>query len=312
MADFRPSRAAPLAIGPVYYHFTPHPLFPDEDEVYAIEGGEAVIYQLWRQQDNTFWALKVSHSSFRGPHIARSTDALRPFAHLPGLYLGNRVCLTKAHYGDLINRFPDLEYAVLMPWITGRTWAGFLADRAANAQYTRQQALDLAVATAHVLWDLEAHSLAHTDIAGGNIVLGPDFKRVELLDIENLYIPNSPQPVRVSRGTPGYQHRNLDARGNWRPDGDRFAGAIILAEMLALSDPYVRAKVHPDAETLFLPYELQSVNAPLWSEVRDALWNLCQPALHLFDLAWAAPDLAQCPTMEAWAITLIQARGQGQ
>lgn len=112
MADFRPSRAAPLAIGPVYYHFTPHPLFPDEDEVYAIEGGEAVIYQLWRQQDNTFWALKVSHSSFRGPHIARSTDALRPFAHLPGLYLGNRVCLTKAHYGDLIDHVREQGWSV--------------------------------------------------------------------------------------------------------------------------------------------------------------------------------------------------------
>jgi hypothetical protein len=310
LADFAPRLGTRVTIGPAAYGFMPHPLFPaDMDEVLVIEGGEALIYQLQELATGSLWALKVSKPSYRGEHIARSVAALAPYANLPGLYLGNRVCLTRQVYPQLVAQFPDLEFAVLMPWIAGRTWAGFLADAETSAAYTPSQACELAAAAAHVLWDLEAHHLAHTDIAGGNVILAPDLKRVELLDIENLYMPNAPAPARRSLGSPGYQHRSLDGRGQWLPEGDRFAGALLLTEMLVWWDPTVRAQTQTESDSLFQPRELQEVGSAKWQAVRDALWAVCQPVLPLFDAAWASSDLAACPELSAWALALIQSRG---
>jgi hypothetical protein len=310
VAELHPYPGLELAIGPGRYAFVSHPLFPaDVEEVYAIEGGEAVVYQVQDLTSGTLWALKVSKPSYRGVDIARSVAALAAHAALPGLHLGNRACLTKAAYPELIATYPALEYAVLMPWLSGRTWAGLLLDRtAAERTYGMAQALDLALATAHVLWDLEAHHMAHTDIAGTNVVLAPDLRCVELLDLEHLYLPEGPAPTQRIGGTPGYQHRNLGVRGQWCAEGDRFAGAILLTEMLTWWDPEVRGLTPEGAESLFLPGELQEIGGARWQMVRDALWTTCAPALDLFDHAWASYDLAHCPELSAWALCLIQSR----
>jgi hypothetical protein len=296
-----------LEVGSSYFAFQPHPLLPAEmGEVYVIEGGEALIYQVREEATGNLYALKVSKPSNRGPHIARSVEALLPYADLPGLALGRRLCLTQNAFPRLIAAFPDLQYAVVMPWLTGRTWAGFMADRAASAGYTPSDALALAAVTAQVLWDLEAHHLAHTDIAGGNVVITPDSWHAELLDIESLYIPHAPTPPYVSRGTPGYQLPHVGKQGNWCAAGDRFAGAILLTEMLAWADPIVRVATPDGADSLFQQSELQWLDVPRWQAARDALWALCPPLLALFDQAWAATTLEECAELGSWALALAQ------
>ena len=315
MAEFQPYPEAPISIAGVTYQFMPHPLFADApgwDEVYVIEGGEALIYQLGEPMTATLWALKVPKPSFRGEQHARSAEALAAYRAVPGLALANRLCLTRATSPDTLARYPDLAYATLMPWLDGVTWAGFLLDRAAGERYTGQQALRLASACAHALWELEAHRLAHTDVASGNIIireLSDARARLELLDVENLYIPGFPPPPYLSHGAPGYQHPALDARGQWRPEGDRFAGAILLAEMLAWWDPAVRAATPDGSESLFQPSELQREDGARWSLMRDALWSLCPSTLELFDQAWASTRLEECPELGAWALALLEAQG---
>ena len=306
MADFRPHLGMTVTIRTSSYGFMPHPIFSaDMDEVFVIEGGEALIYQLQDVETGELWALKVLKPAYRGDHVARSVAALAPYAHLPGLLLGNRFCLTRETAPDLIVRYPQLEYAVLMPWIFGHTWAGLLFDRSASAAYSREVAFSLTGATAQVLWELEAHHLAHTDIASGNVICLPG-GGIELLDIENLYMPGAERPRQQSMGSPGYQHPQMDSAGYWRPDGDRFSGAILLAEMLSWWDPLVRSLVPDGAESFFRPYELQEVGLPLWQAMRDAIWEICPPALQLFDDAWASADLSECPTLEDWAFTLLR------
>jgi len=304
---FHPDRHMTLCIDQTYYSFVPYTCFLGDDGVYAIEAGEAIIYQMQNLAVNTFHALKVAKPSYRCEHIARTTETLASYKHIAGLFLGNRICLTKLNYPQLTAEYPDLEYAVLMPWLAGRTWASFMFDGASSAHYTPVQAYRLALSTARVLWNLEASHLSHTDIAGGNIMLSPGLKQVELLDIEGLYVPGATMPKRRSQGSPGYQHRNLDQRGQWRPDGDRFAAAILLTEMLTWPDPYVRALTPDNAESLFQPKELQASTTRRLDAVRRALSEICPPALPLFDQAWASVDLSQCPDLSTWTWTLIQA-----
>lgn len=312
VADFRPHLGMSIMVGASSYRFMPHPLFAaDMDEVFVVEGGEALIYQVQDLATSELWALKVIKPSYRGEQIARSAAALAPYANVPGLCLAQRLCLTRSAFPDLLSAHPDLEYAVLMPWLRGRTWASFLLDRAAGERYTGAEALRLALACVHVLWELEAHHLAHTDIASGNIVLMEDLARVELLDIENLYHPHAPAPKYMSRGTPGYQHRHLGRQGQWCPAGDRFASAILLAEMLSWWDPPVRALTPEGAESLFQPHELQEEGGARWQAMRDALWALCPAALALFDQAWASTTLDECPELAAWAWELLQAQQAG-
>jgi hypothetical protein len=309
---FEPHAGMPLWIGDQRYIFQPHPVLPPElDEPFVIEGGEALVYQLLHETSGALCALKVSKPQYRGEHIVRAAAALAPYASLPGLYLGNRVCLTRSEHDALLASYPDLEFATLMPWIEGRTWAGQMLDRDYGATHTVERAVDLARRTAHVLWSLEAHHLAHTDIAGANVILSPrgDATTVELLDVEYLYSSSAPPPVRFSTGTPGYQHPHLGPRGQWDPHGDRFAGAILLTELLVWADPAVRVATPIGAETLFQPSELQRTEYQRFEAVRDALWAICPPALPLFDQAWTAPDLASCPELSAWALALLQLPG---
>ncbi len=309
MSTFQPFLGTFLRIGPHYYEFMPHPLFPnDKQAVFVIEGGEALLYQLREMATHTLYALKVIKPAYRTEHIARVTDALARQPDLSGLALEQRICLTKDAYRNVIMTFPELEYAILMPWLEGRTWAGLLLDPATSARYSVGQAKDLALATANILWNLETRRMAHADIAGGNVLLSADLKQIMLLDIEGMYIHDIPAPKIRSQGSPGYQHRHPGPHGQHCAEGDRFAGAILLTEMLTWCDPHVRALVPDETEALFRPGDLQIIGTPLWRAVRNALWALSPELLQLFDQAWASATLAECPDLASWCMALLALR----
>ena len=127
---------------------------------------------------------------------------------------------------------------------------------------------------------------------------------VEVIDCERIYGPDAPHLAHPSLGTPGYQHPHLGPQGQWCAPGDRFAGAIILTEILTWWDAAVRAQMLPAVESLFQPSEMGVLETQKWHAVRNALWKICPDALVLFDLAWTAPDLAGCPPLLTWAETL--------
>jgi hypothetical protein len=302
---FSPFAGMTLDIGPARYQFVASPHFQDEQEVFAVEGGEALVYQLRNVVSDTLHALKVMKPVYRTDRYVRVAHVFANFKDMPGFALADRLCLTKSDHSRLIADFPDLEYATLMPWLPGKTWAGLLVDRKASARYTLEKARRLATLTADLLWHFESHNLAHTDIAGGNVMLASNLQGVDVLDVEGMYMPGIAPPHWNSQGTPGYQHRHLDKRGQWRPEGDRFAGAMLLTEMLTWWNPLVRAHTPDDADALFSPGELQTVGFPRWQAVRDTLWTVNPELLHLFDNAWASPDLDRCPDLTTWAMCLV-------
>jgi hypothetical protein len=295
-----------LSIGKNSFVFMPHPLFPDEmDAVFVLEGGTAFIYKIREVDTGELYALKVFKRDSRNEQVAYTAASLAQYTGLPELQTDKRVCITKSRYPDLIHAYPEMAYAILMPWIDAPTWAGILLSPRASASYTCEQALSLAQATANVLSKLETYGLAHADIAGGNVVPAADRQQIQLLDPENMYIPATPTPQRVSQGTPGYQHQHLGPYGQWCPEGDRFAGAILLTEMLTWWNPRVRARVSEHAETVFRPEELQAPEAPCLQAVRDTLYSLGPQLLELFDRAWLSSSLADCPPLRTWAASFL-------
>ncbi len=308
MTKFQPYPGMQLRISQskTRYEFLSYQYLPDDEPgVCMIEGQEGFIYALRNPDDETFWTLKVFKPAYRDAHIAYVTEALLRYKSIAGFYLGHRICFTRAQYASLLDEYPELEYAVIMPWLAWKTWLGLLRSPQLSASYTRIQAMKLALASAKVLEVLERNGLAHTDLAGGNIMYTADFTRMELLDIEGLYLPDIAAPKRLSYGSPGYQHRRLGRNGQYTAPGDRFAGAILLTEMLTWWNPLIRAQTAQNAMSLFAPEELQKTTNTLWLTVRDVLWSLNPELLSLFDQAWASANLSQCPPLSAW-LTVIE------
>src|SRR5215469_7756030 len=155
MTEFSPDLSTRLLIHSSYYEFLPHPVLPGE--VHRVVREQATTYQLRRYPDNTLWAMKVVNPGYRDPQVIQRTDYLQQFQHLPGLRVANRLCLTRPVFSELIGMYPALEFAVLMPWIQGPTWAGFMDDANISASYTMRQAQELALTMASILWNLEAN-----------------------------------------------------------------------------------------------------------------------------------------------------------
>ena len=304
MPEFRPRCHDTLDVAGVRYQFMPHPLFPGDDEMpYAIESGEALIFQLRSTTDGSLYALKAPKAAWRTPAHAQVADLLAPLAALPGFAAARRVCFTPATHAPLLARHPALTYAALMPWVGGMSWASVVRQR---ADPNFADLLCCATATAQALSQLEARGMAHSDVAGSNVLLDLAAQRVELVDFERLYAPTLPTPRHTLRGTPGYQHRQARHAGQWRATGDRFAAAVLLTEMLVWGDPLVRAFVPEDAENLFLAAEVGVIGTPLWRAVRQSLASHWPEAWDLFATAWNADTLDDCPEVRVWAHTLQQ------
>jgi hypothetical protein len=305
---FRPNVHDELTIDGVAYRIAEHPAAPGFP--YGQEGRAGIVYCLQNPATASKAALKVFKPRFRTPFLVAQADRMAPFAALPGLRACRRTVLTPSRHADLLRQHPDLTYAVLMPWIQGPTWFDILMDRKPLPPET---ALSLARALAQVLMRMEEQGIAHCDLSAPNVMLPllAGGAGVELVDLEGLYAPGMPQPQELSSGSAGYAHPQA-ASGLWSPEADRFAGAVLLAEMLGWCDPQVVQAAW--GESYFDPAEMQQ-QTPRYRTLVAALerrWG--SNVARLFERAWRSDTLLDCPTFGEWLVALPEhpAVGQGQ
>jgi hypothetical protein len=188
-----------------------------------------------------------------------------------------------------------------MPWVQGLSWFDVLyMGKSGQHTMSRDASVTLALNFADVLSRLEASGIAHCDLSAGNIVLDPQTFEVELLDVEDIFAPGFQPPPSLPLGTQGYQHR-VSARGQWGAQADRFAGAILLCEMLAWHDEKVRKASY--GETFFDPAELQTAGSNRFDVLTRAVseHRNSQPVLDLLRAAWESDTFDACPPLAAWA-----------
>ncbi|MEI6776377.1 MAG: hypothetical protein WCK70_05720, partial [Chloroflexales bacterium] len=300
---FRPNIDDVLEIDDTSYRVAAHPAAPGMP--YGQEGRQGIVFQMIAQ-DGTCRALKVFKPRFRIPALVTNSLRLAAFANIPGLAVCSRIILTPRQHTLLLRIHPDLAYAVLMPWITGPSWMDCILDR---RQLTAEQSLALSRALADLLATLEERGIAHGDLSGPNLLLpalaqpqaGPP---AALVDVEQLYAPGLDRPEVVVSGSSGYAHHTA-AQSGWSASGDRFAGAMLLAEILGWSDPQVRAVA--GEESYFEPEELQQPGQR-YSELLRCLEDRWGTGVaRLFERAWQSATLADCPTFGEWLVALPDA-----
>lgn len=273
------------------YTFTVHPIA--KGMPYGQSGRRATVYQL-RSGDGKYYALKVFAEAFRSSRHAENVDRLRPFAGFPGLQACDRRVLTPQNSNELIKRHPELTYAVLMPWIGGETWQEFILS---GQSYSPEQSLQLGRVFIGILSRMEQEGLAHCDLAGPNVMLNLQRNQIFLVDVDDLYAPSLPKPEKLPGGSAGYDHRTAH-QGVWGADADRFAGAVLLVEMLTWHVTEIRQMAY--GEQFFAPDEMQ-IDCGRYRQMVEVLRQTYSSALgDLFARAWESQRLSECPSLHAW------------
>ena len=330
--SLHPEAGTLLTIDGLGYRFAADP--DAADLPFRQIGRCSTVYRLQRQ-DGGVYALKVPIPAYRAPSdqaAERLSEAavLTVFAALPGLRACQRTVFTACTHASLLWYHPELADATLMPWVEGLSWqevvlGGYAITLETGHSLARALALTLALA--------EINGLTHCDLSGSNVLL-PDLKGqtlpdlngqtlpglvgqtlpglsqaaashpVELVDLDGMYAPGmTRQATGLSRrcmasGTPGYAHKTTP-RGAWGPLADRFAAAILLAEMLTWGDAQVRLNAH--GKQYFDPDELQASSDRYHLMVSVLRRRSGEAVAEMFRQAWFSPSLADCPPLVEWA-----------
>jgi len=307
---FRPNVHDELTINNITYRIAEHPAAPRIP--HGQEGKAGTVYCLVETAHAATpapkAALKVFKPRSRLPFLVSQADRMAPLAAFPGLRACQRTVLTPFRYADLLRQYPDLTYAVLMPWIEGPTWFDVLMDRKPLSPET---SLALAHSLTQVLARMEEQGIAHCDLSAPNVML-PHLAGgtgAALVDLEGIYAPDMTRPQELSTGSAGYAHKQA-AGGLWGPEADRFAGAVLLAEMLGWCDAQVCQATW--GESYFDPQEMQQ-ETPRYRTLVAALerhWG--NAVAYLFERAWKSDTLQDCPTFGEWLVALPEAVGREQ
>ena len=92
----------------------------------------------------------------------------------------------------------------------------------------------------------------------------PEGAAVELVDVEQMYSPKMDRPDVLLAGSPGYAAHRTVHSGLWSSYADRFAGAVIIAEMLGWSDPAIVNRAW--GESYFDQHEMQTRASVIFTE----------------------------------------------
>jgi tetratricopeptide (TPR) repeat protein len=286
-----------LVIDDATHLVTEHPSAPGMP--YGQEGRAAIVYQLVVGPDRR--ALKVFKPRYRTPGLVSLAERIEPYADLPGLLVCRRTVLNARRHKALLSQYSDLTYAVLMPWVAGPTWMEVML---AKRQLAPEESLDVARGLVEVLVVMEEQELAHCDLSAPNVMLPAlaGGKGVELVDVEGMYGADLKRPREILSNSPGYGHKTANEQV-WRPEVDRFAGAVLLAEMLGWCDERVREAAVGDPG-YFSQEEVQQegeryrvLMAALESQGGNQVANL-------FERAWRSEKLWDCPTFGEWMVAL--------
>jgi hypothetical protein len=282
-----------FAINGVNYRVAQHPALPGIP--YVQRGARGFVVQLIRP-DGERMALKYFKLKYRVPELVEVAKLLSRYADLPGMRAARRTVFTRADHAAFVDKYPALEYGMMMPWLPGLTWYDLVTTK---APLTPAEGLRLAQKTGDILASLEGQNVAHCDIAGANVMIDRKTGQVELVDIEEMYGPGLPEPVEPPAGQDGYQHRTSRQQGQWHIEGDRFGAAVLLAEILTWPDGRVR--VYSADEHFFATAEMQDQESVRYKLICEVLHDRYGAEVEgLFRSAWLSDTLAECPPLVRW------------
>ncbi|MBT9586757.1 PEGA domain-containing protein [bacterium] len=300
---FNPAVDTELQLSSGLYRVCEHPAV--RGQAFVQEGRAGKVFQLTNGSSKI--ALKIFHPPYRDPSLVEVAEALRGLSGVPGLQVCAFDVLHSRNSPELVNRFHDLVYAMVMPWIDGPTWTETVLSA---KEIPPDRCLTLALALVDTLVLMEQRKVAHADLSGANLITpgllsGTARYPIELVDIEGVFTTQRNRPDVTPGGSPGYAHFLSSAPTAWGPKSDRFAGALLVSEILSWWDPGVRERAA--GETFFEPFSTQQdrERADLMESSLRERWG--DKVASCFRRAFDSPSLDVCPVFEEWRVALLDA-----
>jgi serine/threonine protein kinase len=262
--------------------------------IYAEVGREATVYMV--RKAGMPHALKVFHPNYQDKRLLGNSQKINLFSNLDGLRVAGREIITRQTNSQLINTYPELEFAVLMPWVKGNVWSNVIANK---NLIDKEKLIQLAKSFTNIVCGLESRGLAHCDLSNNNFIFDWRTFSIELIDIEAMFAPDMPRPVpEPSFGTPGYRTSWIAENGLWGPCSDRFASAILCAEILTWGFSEIRENIGSD-DSFFNENDFGEENKR-YVLMKNYLGQLDPALIGLFERAWFAKRLEDCPAVCEW------------
>jgi hypothetical protein len=273
------------------YVVQPHPAAPTMR--FSQVGGRGRVFQLRHRGNGHLWALKVFHRKYQVPDLMATAQQLSLIEGYEGMHAAKRRIILPSD--PVVRTYPNLEYAMMMPWIHGKTWYDLLVEASRNGlQMPLATALRYCRRFLEVVAGLEESGMAHTDLSPGNMVFEASSCDVQLLDLEDMYMPTAPG-AKVAKGSKGYRHPSGDLSGEnfWRAEGDRYAATVLAAEILILSNRDL-ARLTTD-EGFFADHRLSAQAEARFYEAQEWLSLIAPTFAAVFERAWLADTIGECP-----------------
>ncbi|GMK42103.1 hypothetical protein PCCS19_51620 [Paenibacillus sp. CCS19] len=302
---FEPKVQDEIVIKGKVYRFAAHPSFAAMP--YGQEGRQGIVYKIVAIQDGYAKGLKVFRPMFHHPDSVYQSEQLSALSQITGLAVCDRSILTPHDDIELLSQHNELLYAAVMPWVEGPTWMDVLLDK---RELTQAIALHTAQSLAEVLSYMEQRGLAHCDLSAPNVMIPgllhdikPNVKSwIQLVDVEQMYAAKLDKPEHVPQGSPGYASMRMKSRQGWSKYADRFAGSMLLAEMLSWFDPAIREAAWGES---YCDPELMQKDTDRYELLREVLASSYgEDAANLFTRAWEAEAEHLCPTFGEWYMAI--------
>lgn len=289
--DFEPTPGMLLKINGEDIEFT---ALDNSEYVYAETGREATVYRVLKGGE--YYAFKVFNPAFQNEHLTKNSLKLAQFNTVTGLKVANRTVITEKAFPDLTRTYPSLRFAILMPWIQGALWGNLMAN---EHTLRKDKYIQISKLLMGVICNLESRGLAHCDLSNNNFIIDPALNSIELIDIESMYASDMPRPTSISSGTPGYRYPWAAKQGIWELGGDRFAAAILCAEIMTWSNPEIRENRAEESETFFTEEEIGS-KSKRFKLMKEKLGQVDPSFSNLFENAWFSKSFEDCPPICQW------------
>lgn len=291
--DFDPLPGDRLRLDGVLYQFACHP--ENSSICHGCTGAKATVYRLISRQSSSI-ALKVFQPETRNVSSHLLVERLRGDVRRRGLAVANRTILAPQH--PLVRQYPDLEAAVIMPWISGATCSEVFqqhADSATTQIVALEEALHCAADLLGILSAMERAGYAHTDISSGNIILSAPWRDVELIDLEDCFQERQ-LPGLSAAGTDPYCHPS--GCDTWCAEGDRYAAALVAAELLLLANPSLVSEFTEDGYfRRKLGISPRSTPEERYAVAQGWLATVCMEFGRVFAAAWESSSLQDSPSV---------------